>query len=134
MSGLRQIYSEGMALTMQGESEAALRKFKEALKLQSSDDLEKHWVSSCHFSIAVIHYGRGDMLKAKRSWLKYIKEGGPEPWTYLTLADISENRGEHAAARRYYGRCEELATLQKDKDLLQLLAKRKRPRRTRRTR
>lgn len=125
MSEVRRLYLEGLALAMQGENDGALTNFKKALKLQPVDDTEKHWVMSCHSCIAVIHYGRGEMLKAKRNWLKYIKEGGQESWTCLMLGDVSGTIGQYAAAVRYYERCEELATLEDDKDLLKLIAKRK---------
>jgi tetratricopeptide (TPR) repeat protein len=127
MSEMKRIYLEGLTLLSQGEKDGALSKFKEVLRLKPSDDTEKFWVSSCHFSISVIHYGRGEMLKAKRSLLKSMKDRDPAPWTQLGLGDLSESLGQHAAAQRYYDRCEELATLEKDGDLLEVLAKRKRP-------
>jgi tetratricopeptide (TPR) repeat protein len=131
MGEIKRIYLEGLEMLSQGEDDGALSKFKEVLGLKPLDDTEKFWVSSCHFSISVIHYGRGEMRKAKRSLLKSMKDRDPASWTQLALGDISESLGQHAAAGRYYDRCEELATLEKDEDLLEVLAKRKRPSRRR---
>ena len=130
MNNVRRIFEDGLALAKEGDLNAALSKFKEALR-QAPPTKEKLWVGLCHRNIAMIHELRGELLKAKRSHLNALKYRGPDPYTYHWLGTLSESRGEVAAAKRYFARCEELATLEKDEDLLKLLANRKRSKRFR---
>jgi tetratricopeptide (TPR) repeat protein len=129
MKKLRTMLEEGTRLARQGCLEAAMGKFKEALKEEASDK-EKNLVATLHRNIGMIHEQRGEMLKAKRRYLIAEKYGKPNPWTYHWLGTLSESRGELAAAKRYFARSEELATREKDEDLLRLLAKQNRSRRS----
>ena len=131
MGKLEKIYKEGVALEFKGCPEEALIKYKEGLKEQASDE-ERMFVAMFHRHIAVIYEQMGEMLKAKRSFLNALKHGRPDAYIYLWLGDLSVNRGEMRSADKYYSRCEELAILEKDEDLLGLIAKRKYPQRTRR--
>ena len=124
MSKLERIFKQGVELESKGRREEALSKYKQGLK-QEPSDREKMFVPMFHRHIAVIYEQMGEMLKAKRSHLNALKYGRPNSYTYLWLGDLSVSRGELAAARRYFARCEEIATLEKDEDLLKLLAKRK---------
>src|SRR4051812_26957693 len=119
MSKLEKILKEGIALEFGGRREEALLKYKEGLKEQASEQ-DKMFVPLFHRHIAVIYEQIGEMLKAKRSHLNALKYGKPDPYTYFWLGDLSVSRGELRSANRYYSRCEELATLEDDKDLLEL--------------
>ncbi|HEV2705810.1 MAG TPA: tetratricopeptide repeat protein [Pyrinomonadaceae bacterium] len=125
MNNYRRVLEEGLSLAGSGDLEAALLKLHEGLE-QANKAKEQKWSALLARNAGLLHLRKGELNEARKLFEVSLANDPANPATRYALGEVCERIGDMAAAENHYRSCYELSKSSGDKEMLELLEKRRR--------
>lgn len=120
MEKCRKILQDGLSLAGDGKLDAALSMLEEGLQIAGTNQ-DAVWIKLLSRNAGLLCERIGDLTKAVAYYEQSLQHDKGNPYTYLALGELYAKLGNEIMSSACLNSCYEIATLNKDQDLVDLL-------------